>query len=164
MLTLRGFAMLATVQYYLDLFFFPIGRAPLPWVPLMICVLIAAISPSRHLAETRVGYLGFAFFALLVALFQVHLYVDGGEIFMAWGLFLLQFVILGSVAVAMTLRVRSNTTLWSLTWATAALAVFQALAFARLIGQPMDWIARGYVVGVLAASVYGCRDWRSGRT
>jgi hypothetical protein len=155
--------MLVTVQYCLDLFFFPILRAPLPWVPLVLCSLTAVVSPSRQLAETRVGYLGFAFFALLVALFQVHLYVDGGEIFMAWGLFLLQFIILGSVAVAMTLRVRSNTTLWSLTGATAALAVFQALAFARVIEQPMNWIARGYVVGVFAASVYSYRDWLSGR-
>jgi hypothetical protein len=154
--------MLAHVQYCLDLFFFPIPVAPLPWAPMALCALVAVLSPSRESAQTRVGYLAFAFFALLVALFQIHLHVDGVEVFMVWSLFLVQFKILGAIALAMTFLVRSNRTLWLLAGATAALAVFQLLTFLELVGQAMNWIARLYVVGVFTASAYRHRDWLSG--
>jgi hypothetical protein len=154
--------MLSHIQYGLDLFFFPVLPVPIPWVPLLVCFVVAVLSPSRQLAQVRVGYLGFAFFALLVALFQIHLKVDGGEIFMAWGLFLGQFAVLAGLGVSMAYLVRSNPTLLALSVATAALAACQLLAFVGVLGASMNWIARLYVLTVLAAAAWRHRDWLSG--
>jgi hypothetical protein len=153
--------MLPWIQYGLDVVFFPVRAVPLPWVPLLACLGIAVASPSRQLAQVRVGYLGFGFFALLVALFQIHLHVDGGETFMAWPMFLIQFVALGTLGALMSVLVRSSAGLWALVAATVALAICQGLAFAGVLGHSMNWIARAYVVLVLAISAYRNRDWRS---
>lgn len=154
--------MLSHVQYGLDLFFFQALAVPIPWLPLLVCFVVAVLFPSRQLAQVRVGYLGFAFFALLVALFQIHLNVDGGEIFMAWGLFLGQFAVLGGLGVSMAYLVRSNPTLLALSVATAALAACQLMVFVGVLGASMNWIARLYVLMVLAAAAWRHRDWLSG--
>jgi hypothetical protein len=129
----------------------------------ILTVLMAEYSRPR-LVLIRIAYFGYALSGLVVALFQLHLYVDGPEIFMAFNLFLIPIVIAGGAAIAMTLAIKSDLALWVLCAATLALGCFQGLTFGGIIGSFMNVIARAYVLLVFVVSAYGRSDWWPART
>ena len=125
---------------------------------MFVCVLLLKRS-RRKPTLVRVAYLGYAICALIVFLFQLHLYVDGPEIFIVFPLFLAPIVIFGSLALAMTVFVRSNMTLWMLGGSTLALGLFQFLTTYEFLAAFMNIIARSYVIFVVVASVYRRTEW-----
>jgi ankyrin repeat protein len=135
----------------------------------MAVLVILAVSPillilitkrsQRDRGQIRNAYLGYALCALVVGLFQFHLYVDGPDIFMMFGLFLVPIVIAGVLAFSMTIVARSNVTLWILGGATLALGLFQVLTFMNVMGTFMNVVARAYVILILAICAYRRCEW-----
>jgi hypothetical protein len=124
---------------------------------LILYVVISLWSrPER--GQIRIAYLGYAVCALVVGFFQFHLYVDGPDIFMMFGIFLFPIVIAAGLAVANTVGARSAT-LRILGGATLALGLFQILTFMDIMGTFMNVIARAYVILVLIACIYRRREW-----
>jgi ankyrin repeat protein len=129
-----------------------------------LCWMVVRRSRSQRLARSRIAYSAYAVCALIVSLFQLLLYVEGPEIYVAFGqliaLFGLPAAVAGAVAVAMTAAIRSDMGLSVLGAATLALGGLQSLALAGLIGTAMNGIARAYVLLVLCVIVYRRRWWR----
>jgi ankyrin repeat protein len=114
---------------------------------------------GRRQARMRLAYLGYGMCALVVALFQLHLYVDGPEIFMVFGLSLLPIAAFAAVGMAMTIAARSERALWLLGAATLALGLAQVATFIGLLGSFMNIVARGYVLLVLGTAAYRSGAW-----
>lgn len=117
-------------------------------------------SSQRKRAQIRQAYLGYAVCALVVALLQLHLYVDGPEILMVFGLFLVPIAVSAAAAVLNTVGAPSAA-LRTLAGATFALAGAQILSLTGAIGAFMNIIARSYVMLVLFICVYRYREWWS---
>jgi hypothetical protein len=124
----------------------------------LIFYVVLSLSSRPKRSQIRIAYLGYAVCALVVGLFQLHLYVDGPDIFMMFGIFLFPIAIAGGIAIINTVGARSAT-LRILGGATLALALFQILTFIDVIGALMNVIARGYVIFVLFACIYCRREW-----
>lgn len=132
-------------------------------VPILLgCALVLFIVLSQssrpELSRTRIAYLGYAVAALVIGWFQLHLYVDGPDAFMFFGIFLFPIAVAAGIAIFNTFRARSRT-LRILRGATLALVLFQVLAGFGIFPAIMNLMARAYVVLVLIASVAGYRDW-----
>ena len=123
------------------------------------CPLILARASSRQQAAIRIAYLGYAACALVVGLFQFHLFIEGVDIFMALGLFLVPITISGGLAIVMTMATWTNVTLWILGVATIVLGLLQAATSIGGVGSFMNVIACVYAVTVLAACAYRRREW-----
>ena len=124
----------------------------------LILYVVLALWSRPERGQIRIAYLGYAVCALVVGLFQLHLYVDGPDIFMMVGIFLFPIAIAAGLAIANTVGARSAT-LRILGGATLALALFQILTFMDIIGMFMNVIARAYVILVLIACIYRRREW-----
>lgn len=136
------------------------GSAFVPWVGILTCGAVAICSVRRGMATVRVGYVSFAFFALLVADFQIGLHLNGGDIFMLFAVYLAQFVILGSIGSLMaSLSSSSGGGLRLLRRATVVLAACQVISFMGIISSLMNWIARAYVVLVFTVIAVRRREW-----
>jgi riboflavin transporter FmnP len=89
----------------------------------------------------------------------LHLFAEGADIFMAFGLFLVPIMISGGLAIVMTKATWTNVTLWILGVATIGLGLLQAATSMGGVGSFMNVIACVYVVTVLAACAYRRREW-----
>jgi ankyrin repeat protein len=125
----------------------------------LCCPLILARASSRKRAAISIAYLGYAVCALVVGLFQLHLFTEGADIFMAFGLFLVPILISGGLAIVMTVATWTNVTLRILGFATIGLGLLQVAAPMVGVESFMNGIARVYVVTVLAACAYRRREW-----
>jgi hypothetical protein len=123
-----------------------------------VLYVVLSLSPRPERGQVRVAYLGYAVCALVVALFQLHLYVEGPDTFMMFGIFLFPIAIAAGIAIINTVGARSAT-LRILGGATLALALFQILTFIDVMGAFMNVIARAYVILVLFACIYCRREW-----
>jgi hypothetical protein len=123
----------------------------------LACLAIGSYSRPGQ-GEVRVGYLAYSLCAVVVGLFQLHLAVDGGDIFMVFDWFLAPIVIAAVLAFIMTAGAH-NRTLELLAGATLALGVAQVLAFADVLGTLMNWIALAYAAFVLGTAAWRWRDW-----
>jgi hypothetical protein len=139
------------------MYFFDIAVLILLGCALILFVVISLWSRAER-RQIRFAYLGYAVCALVVALFQFHLYVDGPDIFMIFDVFLFPIAIAAGVAIVSTVGARSAT-LRILGGATLALGLFQILTFMHIIGIFMNVIARAYVILVLIACIYRRREW-----
>jgi hypothetical protein len=114
---------------------------------------------ATRIAYARIAYLGYAACAMVVGLFQLHLHVDGPDIFMVYGVFLGPMAIAGALAFLGTVAAKLSVTLWILGGATAALALLQALTSIGFIGAIMDLAAIAYVIIVLVACAIRRDEW-----
>ncbi len=126
---------------------------------LSISWMVVRRSSSRRLAQTRIAYLAYAVFALIIAHFQLLLFVEPEVYWYLGVLLLLPLAIAGAIAVAMSVAARPNTGLSVLGGATFALGGLQLLALGGLIGTWMNVIAWTYVVLVLCVIAYGRNSW-----
>jgi len=130
---------------------------------LVIPWMIVKLSTDRKVAQIRIAYFAYAVCALIIALFELLLWVEGPIIAMASGLlivlFMLPAAIAGMVAVVLTVAARFNINLSVLGAATLALGGLQLLSFAGLIGTWMNVIAWAYVMLVLCVIVCGRHSW-----
>lgn len=112
-----------------------------------------------------IAYLGYVCCAALVASFTAHFFLDGGDIYMMFSVWLMPFVVAATTALVMTLAIGRNGTLWTLALATTALGLAQAFAEQQVGGiggglaRLMLVIYCAYAVLVLGLCAYRHDQW-----
>ena len=127
----------------------------------LLCMLIVKRS-QRHRAPVRIAYLGYALCALVIGVFQLHLWVDGPEYGIALPFYLIPILIAGMSALWMTVTVRSNAMLWVLGCATLFLGLLnlgQLGLESRTLAHLSYYGSYAYVLFVAAACVHGRSSW-----
>lgn len=90
--------------------------------------LVSLVRCGWRQARFTIAYLGYICCAVLVASFAMHFFLDGGDIYMMFSLWLIPFAVAATVAFLMTLAIAPSGTLWTLTLVTTMLGLAQAFA------------------------------------
>ena len=109
--------------------------------------------------QARLAYLAYVVCALVVAIFQLQVYSAGGIAFMLTGVFLFPLAIAATLAIGNTVGAGSAT-LRVLGGATVVVALFLTLTGVWGITVLLTMaVAHAYELLVLAACIYGWREW-----
>jgi hypothetical protein len=113
--------------------------------------------------KLRWAYRAYLACALVVLLFQMWMWTDGPDVMMFLPWFALPVIACAAFGIALTILVRSSAPLRALAGLTVALGVLQALQYAGVPGEAMNWAARAYAVSVVAiVAHYRYGWWASG--
>lgn len=116
-------------------------------------------------ARLTIAFLGYICCAVLVASFAMHLGLDGGVVYMVFVFWLVPFVVAATVAMLITLTMRSQATLWLFATATVLLVLAQAIAERQPGGiggataMALLAVFGAYALLVLVVSAYRHDEW-----